>query len=395
MINQNLLLPGVQAFMFEHVQTDVAKLALEKWQFEGVSKIEVLQQIAAKQKAKQKLPTWYKTPNILYPSNISVEQTSSEVTAAYKSSLVSGQKMLDLTAGFGVDAYYFSNYFEEVICTEQQAELLQISEHNARIFKKNNLKFITTDGVSFLENTTLFFDLIYLDPSRRNAQKQKVFLLEDCQPNIINILDLCLKKAPKILIKLSPMVDLDYLFKTLQGIQNIYIVSYQNEVKELLLEIVHQPQNQTIHAVELSKNQETISTWQVNKISQETVNYALPQKFLYDPWACLTKTGKTDCYAAQNNLQKLHPNTNLYTSNSLNESFFGRVFQVTAVLDYNKNNLKKQLQNSKASVVSKNFPLKSEQLRKNLNLLEDDQIFYFFVTALNQQKIVVLCKRLK
>ena len=173
-MNKEILNKQIQNFIYVNLRIDVNSLLLKKPVFESVTNKELAEQILAKSKSKSKLPTWFTAENIYYPSKISVEQTSSEQTAAYKSSLVSGENLIDLTGGFGVDDYYFSKQFESIFHCEINEELSQITAHNFEKLGVKNCRFFVGDGIDFLENTQEKFDCIYVDPSRRNEVKGKV-----------------------------------------------------------------------------------------------------------------------------------------------------------------------------------------------------------------------------
>ena len=188
--------------------TDIVSVILKKPFFEGVSQKELVAQLESKKKCKDKLPVWFETSNIYYPPKLHIEQTSSVATATYKANLIGGKKLLDLTGGFGVDSYYFSTRFDIIFHCEIDAELSQIAQHNFQILGRENIKCISENGIGFLEKTTGQFDWIYVDPSRRDDTKSKVFLLKDCFPNLPQHLELLFQKTSNVLIKTSPLLDI-------------------------------------------------------------------------------------------------------------------------------------------------------------------------------------------
>ena len=188
-MNKNILNTGVQVFINNNLNTDILSVLLAKPHFEGLSQKELAEQIEAKKKCKNKLPAWYNTPNIYYPKKLHIEQSSSEITAKYKAGIVSGKLLLDLTGGIGVDSYYFSKKIDEVVHCEWNKELHEIATYNYEVLKRSNIHTHHIDGLSFLENSKLEFDWIYLDPSRRDDSKKKVFQLSDCTPDITKNLE--------------------------------------------------------------------------------------------------------------------------------------------------------------------------------------------------------------
>ncbi|MDP5097956.1 MAG: class I SAM-dependent methyltransferase, partial [Flavobacterium sp.] len=174
--------------------------------------------------------TWFLTENIIYPEKISIEQTSSETTAKYKASLVSGEKLIDCTGGFGIDDYYFSKQFKNVIHCELNADLSQIVKHNCEVLKVSNIECHQGDSTKILEQLNQKFDCIYIDPSRRNDAKGKVFMLADCLPNVVDLQDFYFQFTNTILIKTAPILDLQAGLLELKNVAQIHIVAVDNEV---------------------------------------------------------------------------------------------------------------------------------------------------------------------
>ena len=232
-----ILNPEIQNYINSQIGVDVAKLALQKNPFPEINWITILNQIATKSKAKDKLPTYFSSENIIYPSKISVEQTSSEKTALYKSKIVYGETLIDLTGGFGVDCFYYSMRIKNVIHCEIDAELSQIVTHNFKQFGIENVSCFSGDSFEFLKNYNQKLEWIYIDPSRRNDQKGKVFMLKDCLPNVPELLSFYFSKTDKILIKTAPILDISAGLSELRNVKCIHIVAVDNEVKELLWEL--------------------------------------------------------------------------------------------------------------------------------------------------------------
>src|SRR5690554_6937695 len=177
---KKLLHKDIQNFINHNLTTHIQELGLRKNPFVGVDYKQIINQIEAKTKAKDKLSTWFETENIIYPPKISIEQTSSEATAQYKSNFIKGDQLIDLTGGFGIDTYYFSKSFQEVIHCEINPELSQIVAHNFEQLQANNIRCLAQDGLEALKKINQTFDWVYIDPSRRNDSKRKVVLLKDC-----------------------------------------------------------------------------------------------------------------------------------------------------------------------------------------------------------------------
>jgi hypothetical protein len=390
---QSILSEEIQHFINEKINADVTKLALQKNPFPEVEWSLILQQVAAKQKAKSKLPTWFKTQNIYYPSKIAVEQTSSEKTAEYKASLVSGNHLIDLTGGFGIDDYYFSKRLKHVIHCEINEELSQIVSHNFEQLKSKNIECITGDSYEILKNLNQKFDWIYIDPSRRNEAKGKVFMLKDCMPNVAENLNFYFDYAANIMIKTAPILDIAAGLSELKSVKAIHIIAVENEVKELLW-ILEKDYVQQIKIHTLNILKEKREEFNYNYQSENRTNYNLPKKYLFEPNAAIMKSGGFDVIPAVFNLEKLHKNSHLYTSENKID-FPGRVFEMQSYFDYNKANLKQFLENKKANITTRNFPETVENIRKKWKISDGGDAYCFFTTDMNNNKIVLLCNKLK
>ena len=233
-MNKAILQPNVQLFIQNNLKTDINKLIFKGSPFENITIQELANQILAKQKSEKKLSQWFNTKDIYYPEKLSIEQTSSEITAEYKSNLISGDTIIDLTGGFGVDCLAFSKKFKNVIHCEINEQLSEIVKYNYKKLGVSNIKTIAKNGINFLKQFSERLDCIYIDPSRRHDIKGKVFLLKDCLPNVPKNLDFLFTKANTILIKNSPILDIASSVNELKFIKEIHIISVKNEVKELL-----------------------------------------------------------------------------------------------------------------------------------------------------------------
>lgn len=390
---KDLLSEEIQDYINKNLEVSISQLALQKNPFPDLNWKEILNQIEAKIKAKEKLPTWFSSKNIIYPSKIALEQTSSEKTALYKSNLIIGEKIIDLTGGFGIDSYYFSKHFKQVIHCEHNSELSEMVKHNFSQLNAENIECISGESESVLETLNEQFDWIYIDPSRRNEAKGKVFMLRDCEPNVPDLLDFYFNYSSKILIKTAPLLDLTAGLKELKNVSVIHIVALENEVKEILWEI-HQgfEGNPKIKSINLTKNNEENFEFKLNETSIK-INYGEPEKFLYEPNAAIMKSGGFDEVAFQFNLTKLHPHSHLYTSDEKID-FCGRVFEITTVFPYQKKEMKLHLENKKANITIRNFPETVEIIRKKWKIKEGGNVFTFFTTDLKNNKIVLLCTKI-
>lgn len=384
----------IQDFIEKSLEMDVSKIALQKNPFPTLDWKEIINQIAAKQKAKDKLPTWFKTKNIVYPTKISVEQTSSEKTAEYKANLVFGNSLIDLSGGFGVDTFYFSKKTKQVVHCEINPALSEIVSHNFKQLQAKNIQCLTGDSEQILKNSNKNFDWIYIDPSRRNENNGKVFMLKDCLPNVPQLLDLYYNYSSAILIKTAPILDLTAGISELKNVKEIHVLAIQNEVKELIW-ILEKEYQKPIQ----------IKTCNLLKVGQENfeapfleteleVVYGAPKKYLYEPNAAIMKSGLFNAIAIKFCIEKLHKNSHLYTS-EIAIDFPGRIFEIENIIPYQKSEMKSLLENNKANVTVRNFPDSVENIRKKWKIKEGGSLYCFFTTDLNDNKIVLLCSKLK
>lgn len=389
-MNTLVLQPEVQAFIQEHLSADTAKLLLGKSPFEGISTSELVTQIVSKNKCKNKLPKWFSTSGVYFPEKLSIEQSSSEQTARYKSTLVQGD-LLDMTGGFGVDTYYFAKQCNSVIHCELQENLSQIVAHNFGVFEQENIRCIAQDAFDFLAKNRLKFDIIYLDPARRDTHQNKVFFLKDCLPNVPDNLDFLWQFTDTILLKTSPMLDIQQGIRELSNVADIHIVALSNEVKELLFLLkkgyasdIH------IHAVHLSAHSSDLFHFNLNQKNMENTEYAFPEHFLYEPNAAILKSGGFVIIPQQFPVKKLARHTHLYTSEGLVSDFQGRIFRIEKVVPFNKS-LRKLV--SQAHITTRNFPLSVAQIRKQFKIKEGGELYLFFITDAVGQKIIIFCEK--
>lgn len=384
--------PDIQEFIIQNTGADLTKLALQKNPFPEMDWISILNQIEARTKAKDKLPTWFSAQNIIYPSKVSVEQTSSEKTAAYKTNLISGKTLIDLTGGFGVDDYYFSKKFESITHCEINEDLSEIVKHNFQQLQVENCTFHSGDSIHLLEESNQKYDWIYIDPSRRNDAKGKVFMLKDCLPNVPELLDFYFEKADSILIKTAPLLDISAGLSELKNVKNIHIIALENEVKELLFEIHKNYSGEiTIKTANILKDKTETFEFILGEITYPS--YDLPLKYIYEPNSAIMKSGGFDEISSIFQINKLHKHSHLYTSENLID-FPGRRFEVKKVISYNKNEMKNELVNQQANITTRNFPETVENIRKKWKIKNGGNLYCFFTTDVKDNKIVLICSKI-
>ncbi|MEM7380541.1 MAG: class I SAM-dependent methyltransferase, partial [Bacteroidota bacterium] len=345
-----------------------------------------------RKRSQTKLPYWYNTPGIYNPKRLQLEQTSSQATAEYKSGIPSGNSLIDLTGGFGVDSVFFSRKMANVVHCEIDPELSEIAAHNFETLVASNIEIHAIDGLEFLKNSRHSFDWIYLDPARRDELNKKVFLLSDCLPDVTQHLNSFLEVSDNILIKTSPLLDIAAGLGGLRNVREIHVVGVDNELKELLW-VIQKGFNQDplIKAVNLKKSNIELFTFHISKEKSASSSYSMPSNFLYEPNAAILKAGAFKLIAEKYGLYKLHEHSHLYTSDQLLE-FPGRRFHIKKVLPYNKKQIK-TLKLSKANFSTRNFPESVSSIRKKLKIRDGGEHYVFFTTNLQGKLAVLLCER--
>lgn len=393
-MNTNLLNTEVQAFIANNIKSEIAELALKGTSFEGINTKELIEQVEAKKRSETKLSTWFNTKKIYWPNKLNIEQTSSEVTAKHKSSLISGLTLVDLTGGFGVDAYYFSKEVESVTHYEINTELSGIVTHNFKKLGVSNIECLNENGIEALKKLNQKYDWIYIDPSRRDNAKNKVFLLSDCAPDVAKFQDLFLKYAKNVMIKTSPLLDISATLLGLHNVKAIYVVAIKNEVKELLWILERNyTKNVEIKTVNIqNKNTQTFH-FNFEEESKVTANYSQPLTYLYEPNSALLKAGAFNILSTTLNVFKLHKHSHLYTSNQLIE-FPGRCFKIEKIVSFNKKSFAKE-NITKANITTRNFPLSVSEIRKKLKVKDGGTIYLFFTTDLDSNKIILRCSKIQ
>ncbi|REH47568.1 putative methyltransferase [Tenacibaculum gallaicum] len=391
-MNKNILHTEVQDYINHNLTSNIEQLIFKGSPFKEVSIQELANQIVAKQKSEKKLPAWFQTKNIYYPPKLSIEQTSSEITAEYKSKLIDGDSIIDITGGFGIDCYAFSKRFKKIVHCEINEELSEIVSYNYEQMGIFNIEVVATNGLEYLENTSEKFDCIYIDPSRRNEKKGKVFLLSDCAPNVPENLDFLFEKSNTILIKNSPILDITSTINELKFVKEVHVIAVNNEVKELLFLLKKKFKGFIeVKTCNVLKNKKQKFIFKL--YSDFDFEYYLPLKYLYEPNAAILKSGGFNEIASQQKIGKLHQHSHLYTSENLIEDFPGRIFKINNVFAYNKKRIKKQITESKANITTRNFPKTVAQIRKETKFKDGGNTYLFFTTNLNNELIVIDCTK--
>ncbi|WP_333818630.1 class I SAM-dependent methyltransferase [Ohtaekwangia sp.] len=388
-----LLQERVQQFIHQHANDDERDLVLKYRNIEGVSSARIAEQIAGRRKAKEKLPAFYAAAGIVYPPGINLEQSSSERTAIYKAKIAKQENipagtMVDLTGGFGIDSYFLSRYFQRVHYVESHASLLDIAKHNHTMLGAENIHHHNTHAEKFLQAMERA-DLVYIDPSRR-LKGQKVFKLSDCEPDVIALQDMILGKTNYLLIKTSPLLDIHQALKELKTVKKVFVLSVANECKELLfLCTQHVTIDPKIIAVNLISAQTHEFPFTFLQEQSASPNYTSPEEYLYEPNASLLKAGAFKIVAQQYCVSKIHPSTHLYTSMELIPDFPGKIFKILAFVKSDKKEMLPYFPHGKANVVTRNYPLSPEELKRKTGLKDGGDKFLIGFSGRNEKFLAV------
>ena len=392
-------------FIREHADDDVRQLALRGSKMSEVDLSYALEQIAGRQKAHTKLPSWASIDGIVYPPHLSMEQCSSELTARYKASIAGkGALFVDLTAGFGVDMAFIAQGFQKAVHVERQPQLCAISSENYNVLGLNHIEVVCGDGVEYL-HTMNHADLLFIDPARRDEHGGRTYGIADCTPNVLEMLDEMLEKADRVMIKLSPMLDWRKAVADLGKVNDVHIISVDNECKELLL---------AVNSEERGKNSASPSLRVVcvnllsdgNKECFEFDGYhaspsssafhfsPVASRFLYEPNASIMKAGCFGLLEQRFGVMQLDKNSHLFVSDKEVIGFPGREFLIEKRTSMNKRELKAALADiDKANITVRNFPMSVAELRKRLKLKEGGEVYIFATTIANEGHQLLVCRK--
>ncbi|WP_114748282.1 THUMP-like domain-containing protein [Pleomorphovibrio marinus] len=382
-------------FVQDHLSEDPAQFVL-KWAGKTTLDVqEAAAQIAAWKKARNKLPEWSTLPNIIYPPALSLEQSSSESTARYKGLLSEGDTFLDLTGGFGVDTFYIGRNFKEITYVEKLELLFRLANHNLRFLLPNkDLSIHHGEGIEFLKQTNQHYDLIYIDPARRGKGNQKLYELTHTEPDVVSNWNLICGKTNMVMVKASPMLDIQAANSQLPGLDSLHIIAFKNEIKELVLKWKKgcKIKDPTIHVIELTQGIEPIFSINKNEERQIQAEIGAVERFLVIPHPGILKAGAFHAFGHRYGLVKIHPNTHIYTSDRLPDSEIpGKRLEVKKEIKLNKKEIKQEFPEGIVNVISKNHPLKAQDCKTKFNLKDGGDRYLLLLTDQKEQSRVFIC----
>ena len=379
------------AFIRSHANDDVRQLALQGKKNPEVEMTYALDQIAGRQKARVKIPSWAANDGIVYPPHLSMEQCSSEATARYKAQIAGkGNKIVDLTAGFGVDMAFMSTNFAEAVHVEQQEALCAISSANYTCLGLHHIHVVCCDGVAYLHQLEQA-DVIFIDPARRNEHGGRTYGMADCTPNVLVIIDEMLEKATRVMIKLSPMLDWQKAVSDVGNVSEVHIVSVGNECKELLLVAERKACNLKVFCV----NDGQVFSYTSNNETGSFCQAPSSPQYLYEPNASVMKAGCFQLIAQRFGISQPDKNSHLFLSEQIIPDFPGRGFAIERICTMNKRELKTGLAGiTQANIAVRNFPLSVADLRKRLKLKDGGDVYIFATTSAEKGHLLLVCRKI-
>lgn len=388
-------------FAREHENDDPARLLLSAARYPDIDMAAAVQQIEGRRTAREKWPSLLQYNNYIYPPRLNREQASSEAAAYNKAGIVQDLRkgscdtldIADLTGGMGIDCIAFASIPNaRVTYIERDAELCRLMEHNIKALGLSNVSVHCGDSLEWLRQQDRRFDLIFVDPARRDNQGRKVAAFEDCTPDILAHQELLTAKSKEILVKASPMIDISLGATQLRNVSDIYVVAVQGECKEVLFRCGKSDGETLIHCHHLHHG--TVDDFAFTRAdeAQAQATYASEmKKYLYEPNAALMKAGPFNMLSQTEKADKLARNTHLYTSDSFIQHFPGRTFSVLAEIKLSRKEVQKCIPGGKAHVVTRNYPVAAAELQRQLGLKEGGDLFVVATTVGTKKRGFVCC----
>jgi predicted O-methyltransferase YrrM len=393
-VDKSLASSEIQNYLRQHEHDDERQLVLRQREILGVPAAQIAEQLAGRRKARIKVPEYYHAQGIIYPPGINFEQASSGQTAKLKSTLLrqsipSQKSLVDLTGGFGIDSYYLSKVFQEVIYVEPNESLLDVARHNHEVLRASNIHYHPDSAENFIQTFQNKIDCVFIDPSRRKSDSRKVFRLQDCEPDITSLAKQIFERTDHLMIKTSPLLDIQQGLRELDHVERVYVVAIDNECKEVLFLLnsafAGEP---SITGIHVRHDQEEKFSFLLSDESNITPTFGDIQEYLYEPNAALMKAGAFKILSSQFSMDKLHPSTHVYTTDRLVPDFPGRIFQTLSIVPSDPKVMRKIFPDGKVNIITRNYPLRPEELQKKLQLKDGGDQYLLAFTSREGKRIV-------
>ena len=420
-INFEHLLMTTAEFIQQYRTEDIRQLAFLAAKYPNVDAAFALDQIRGWQIARKKLTEWAKIEGLQFPPHLSMEQCSSEQTALYKAAIanrlftslsatatdagsgannaVGDYLFVDITGGFGVDFSFIASQLNiPSVYVEQNENLCQLARHNFPLLNLQKAKVVCGDGTEYAKTLT-HATIVYMDPARRNLHGARTYGIEDCTPNVLELLPMLMQKTHYAVLKLSPMLDWHNTVDKINGcltdsaVAEIHIVSVANECKELLVVVAHGKQQLKVECV--NDNQSFTYLPTIPHVASSTHATATVGAYLFEPNASCMKAGCFAAIEAEYGVRSVGANSHLFVADNDIPCFPGRRFEIHNITTLNKKELKQVLVGiTKANISTRNFPLSVAELRKKLKLADGGNIYIFATTIGQKQHVMLICNKL-
>ncbi len=401
----------LRKFIHDHAEDDLSELLLSASRYKGVDVKMAVEQIKARNQIKDKLPLWYRDDRFFYPSVLATEQCSSEITALYKQRFVQNEdRLCDLTGGLGLDTYFFSQKVRCVTYVEQNKAYCDAARYNFNLLGVSNVRIVNSDAVKFVmedDEHVADVDIFYIDPARRGAGNKRMFAISDCEPDLTKIWSL-LKRRYKVIVKLSPMLDISQILNQVPEVCEVHIVSIKNDCKELLIiagnlsreskptdALYEKPDPEIICVNYTADGAEQSFRFRLSDERSAIVHFAGDtHRYLYEPNTSVLKAGAYKSVSLRYGVEKLHVSSHLYASDHIVSSFPGRIFEITEVIPFSSRICKVLSSKiTQANISVRNFPLSVEELRKRTHIADGGNVYLFATTLSDNKKVLIQCEK--
>ncbi|MDE6416462.1 MAG: class I SAM-dependent methyltransferase [Duncaniella sp.] len=349
------------------------------------AKMDEILQAECRHKCARKLPRTLLHDGFRFPSTALAEMATAEPVADFHGRLAAGaDTVLDMTFGLGIDAFAMARTGCRVTGVELDGHAAEVARENARELGIENIEIVNADSVAWLNATDRRFDLIFIDPARRDGSGRH-FALSDCLPDVTEILPLMLSRASKVMIKCSPMLDISRLRADTSATADVIAVGTTRECKELLVIL---PGSGATSAVTVSERG-IIEGTPGDKKAQPAA--PAPGAFLLEPYPAVMKAGASLLLDERFGSCRIASSTHLYCSASIPGGFPGEAFKIIEVHDFNKRSVAEiKHRYGMLNVATRNFPLTAPQLVKKLGVKEGGEFRLFGITAADHRKLLII-----
>lgn len=383
-------------FLAENAEVNPLKLRLKQFPNLPFNKDLAIIQIECRNRAKKKIPEL--AEKIAYPTNVCIEQCTSEVLARFHASLFEGiHTAYDMTCGLGIDTYYISRVAKRVFSVDAAETVAAAAKRNMEALGAANVAIAHSTAEDFLKGNELEMDsAIFVDPSRRLTADRNVrtYAIRDTVPDVGTIIKSAESRCKFIIVKASPMCDISQTIADFDNISDIWVLSVRNECKEVLFKIDFKNASESprIHCIDFTANGVDNFSFQKKVVAVSDGNPKAGNRLLV-PNASVMKAGAYDIVADQFSLKRIAANSHLHLSDGAVEGYPGRQFHIVDVLTLSRADVKKlKGLATSANIACRNFPMKPEELRKRLKMADGGNFYIFATTLADNTKCLICCE---